>query len=60
MLIEYFDVTLIWKSDVPKIKLKLKDEKKIRTDIPWKNKENKIPFSSANKEYFVHYLGEQT
>lgn len=60
-LLHYFNVTCIWTHSIPKIKLKLKDELKITKEIPIKciKGHRKIPMSSSQVDYFIHYLGSE-
>jgi G:T-mismatch repair DNA endonuclease (very short patch repair protein) len=59
ILLGYFDISLCWVGNVPKIKLVLKDYIKSGKSIPYKKidgKKGKQPFTPANYEYYKHYF----
>lgn len=60
-ILDYFNVNCIWKDNIPKIQLKLKDELKITKIIPIKCiiGHRKIPMSSSQLDFFIHYLGKE-
>jgi G:T-mismatch repair DNA endonuclease (very short patch repair protein) len=58
LIVEYFDIKKFSEKGVTKIKLSLKESKKIRNDIP--RRFDNMPFSGATVEYYQHYLGKDT
>lgn len=55
-LLDYIDLTLVWKDDFPKFNLKLKPECKITNEIPYRS--DGMPQTGIQESYFIHYLGE--
>lgn len=56
MILEYFDVNFKMVNDIPKIKLTLKESKKI-TDKPLLRQSGK-PVSGSELGYYINYLGD--
>src|ERR1035437_443956 len=56
-LLEYFDVDLLWKEEIPKISFKLKT--KFREGKKPLFKKGGQPISGAQVEYYINYLGEE-
>ena len=58
LILEYFDIIYSVYKDIPKIKLILKDIKKV-TIIPLLRNNSKIPYSGSQLEYYTNYLGNE-
>jgi very-short-patch-repair endonuclease len=55
---EYFDVDIIIDGEIPKFNISLKEDKKIRNDLPLKCITNKgIKVCQTGEKYYIHYLG---
>lgn len=60
LILKYFDIELIEHKVNVKIKLILKEEKKIENVKPiYKDKNKRYPYSGSSKKYYVNYLGEK-
>ena len=57
-ILEYIDIELKWKSNIPKFKFKIKEEKKITTEFPLKCMYKNKRISKTGEAYYTHYLGE--
>jgi len=60
IIFKFFDVTLLWKEDIPNIKITLKTEYKTKPPLYKIDLANKkIPYSGAQLEFYVHYLDDK-
>jgi len=60
LLLEYFNIKLIEGKTNIKIKLILKNEKKLKDAVPiFKDKNNRYPISGAESKYYINYLGDK-
>jgi hypothetical protein len=60
LILKYFDIKLIKCKMNIKIKLILKEKKKIKNVKPiYKDKNKRYPYSGSSKRYYVNYLGAE-
>jgi len=57
IILTYFECKLVWKGDIPKLNIALKEEYKLDTTYPFRPG-SRIPYSCVEKEYYIHYFGD--
>lgn len=60
IILEYFDIKYYWKNNRPKFKFSLKENKKIKKDVPIKCIVNNKVVTQTGIKYYTHYLGDET